>query len=122
MVSWGGASYRRHDGLWRVDVKCLGWNRVDTMEAAGRRGDWRRVCRETEDDDCLVVGAVSSWKFGDAGSYSLRDAKGLASGKHPGPPVLLGATTWPDPTALGAICSTTKEALVCRARSQTEKA
>ena len=40
------------------------------------------------------VGAVSSWKFGDAGSYSLRDAKGLASGKHPGRPLLLGATTY----------------------------
>lgn len=42
------------------------------------------------------VGAVSSWKFGDIGSYSLRDAKGLASGKHPGRCLLLGATTWPD--------------------------
>lgn len=65
------------------------------------------------------VGAVSSWKFGDTGSYSLRDAKGLASGKHPGQPLLLGATTWPDPTALGAICST-RETLAGRARSRRE--
>jgi hypothetical protein len=81
-----GESYRRHLGVRALNVvricgdKCL----------QVRQPAWVRCGRVVRRNEVFVMVRVSSRKFGDVGSSSLRNAKGLAS-------------TWRD-TALGSIC------------------
>lgn len=102
--SWG-ESYRRHLGVRALNVvRVCGEECLRVRQPTCARGG-RVVRRNGVRRNGVFVMERVSRKFGDVGSCSLRNAKGLTSASGPGRSLLSWRNTWRD-SPLGSIHST----------------